>query len=129
MSSGYIPALTSISDLVPSEEMHLTPLLPPIFLSPRIQPLSPRRHSRGWGGVAAAASARQHNPLWPKEVDYSFEDTMETKVSIHLDRRIDYRLEMVQHKGQTFNQVYVHSRESSEFHSQTVDDAQMDLQL
>ncbi|GJR64683.1 hypothetical protein Tco_0010748 [Tanacetum coccineum] len=38
----YIPEPEHPEDLVPAEDEAPTPLLPPLFLSPRIRPLSPR---------------------------------------------------------------------------------------
>ncbi|GJY12597.1 ribonuclease H-like domain-containing protein [Tanacetum coccineum] len=76
----YIPEPEHPEDLVPAEDEAPTPLLPPLFLSPRIRPLSPRALEVEMREVfAAAACETSSGPTYDPRVDYSHVDTMVTR--------------------------------------------------
>ncbi|GKF90618.1 hypothetical protein Tco_0274319, partial [Tanacetum coccineum] len=61
----YIPEPEHPEDLVPAEDEAPTPLLPPSFLSPRIQPLSPRALAAKMRDVASSLHHSIHPSRTP----------------------------------------------------------------
>ncbi|GJW56075.1 putative reverse transcriptase domain-containing protein [Tanacetum coccineum] len=104
----YIPEPEHPKDLVPTEDETPTPLLPPSFLSPRIQPLSPR--------------ALAPTPM-PIEFDYSLVDTMETQFR-DTEMEDDDRLKMDNRWISYQVDVHINRRESLEFSRYEHHDAQ-----
>ncbi|GJV52425.1 putative reverse transcriptase domain-containing protein [Tanacetum coccineum] len=104
----YIPEPEHPEDLVPAQDEAPTPLLPPLFLSPR-------------ESSTTAAAGDSQDPYGHKSIT-SLVDTMETRFR-DTKRRMMTALEMVNIR--VSYQVDVRSKESSEFHSRH-HDAQKD---
>ncbi|GJS42758.1 hypothetical protein Tco_0567801 [Tanacetum coccineum] len=147
----YIPEPEHPEDLVPAEDEAPTPLLPPSFLSPRIRPLSPRALAAEMRDVASFLHHSLHPsgtpPLLPiplpapstsRRDDIPEANTPPRKRPLLTTPRPECEVgESVSglllaggQPGPTIShrvrlQPYVHSRESSEFHSRH-HDAQKD---